>query len=168
MTKTALFLKESVFYDVACILCPVPDSVRKMVRKTAALIPNEKIDTKAGGIEDNSHITVMYGVPDSFDMEKYCFPARITTEDRISYFENEQFTVAKISVESPDLKEIHDRIKSVEVNSHSYDYSPHITVAYLKKGERLENMEGIRSCFWIQKRFELQRNGLIDVLEMDI
>ena len=160
--KIAKFLRKSNFYDKACVLFEVPDDIKKIVCNIANSIPKEKINIDAGGIDDQSHVTVLYGVNDDIDLQKYFSePLRVRTDDKVTYFDNDSFSVAKIKVFCNDLEKIHHTMKESEPNEHKYDYSPHITIAYLNKGERLDN-DNISKSEWQQNHVALQRNGLIN------
>jgi 2'-5' RNA ligase len=56
--------------------------------------------------------------------------------DGINLFENEQFDVLKFNVVSdPGLQQLHDELSKLPNNDNFPTYTPHITIAYLNKGE---------------------------------
>jgi len=160
----ARYLKMSKpeYFESACVLFEVPEALSKMVCQLANDIDQDLIDFDNGGIEANAHITVLFGVKDTLDLKKYFVkPLNILSDQTVTYFDNDKFSVAKIKVFSEELKALHYQMKDNEYNEHSYDYNPHITIAYLKKGKRL-NIPKFSAYKWQQNEIELTRNGLID------
>lgn len=155
--------KPASFYEFACVLLEVPENVQRAVCILANDIDPDIINVDEGGIEDNPHITVLYGVNDNLELNKYFSkPFLVKTDTKISYFDNDTTTVAKVDIISPELKDIHLLMKSKESNQDSHEYyHPHMTIAYLKKGARLEN-DGFVHFSWIQKHISLRKNGLLD------
>jgi 2'-5' RNA ligase len=89
------------------------------------------------GYELFPHCTVFYGwVNDEKDWiieneNKFEFPNLKITG--VGLFENPWFDVLKFNVESGRLKEEHSFCKQRK-NETRFDYDPHVTIAYLKKG----------------------------------
>jgi len=157
--------KKSALYDRACILMEVPDNIKKSVCIIANDIDPEVINVEAGGIEGAPHITVLYGVKDNVILSKYFKkPLLLKTDTKITYFDNDDTTVAKVAILSEELHDLHYLIKSFEPNSDDrLDYNPHMTIAYLQPNKRLEN-DGFVSFSWVQRSIELHLNGLVDKL----
>lgn len=92
------------------------------------------------GLEIDPHVTVLYGIhDDSPEIFKEC-ASKIKKFDiktgKVSIFENEKYDVLKIEVESNDLHKVHETFKEKTDNTQTFPtYKPHITVAYIKKGE---------------------------------
>jgi len=163
-SKIAKFLVRADYYDKACVMLDLPIEVKMEVARVANLIDVNKIDMENGGIEDKAHITVLYGVEDKVDLKKYFTkPIEIKIDNKVTYFDQKEFTVAKIEVFSDELKKLHYNIKKNEPNSHKYTYSPHITIAYLKKGKRVDDIK-IKPLEWTQREIALERNGLLDIV----
>jgi len=162
---SGITLKED-YYDVASVLMDVPNHVKIAIAKIASTIPKEKIDVEAGGIEDDVHITVIYGIPEELDLRQYFMhPIKMRTDNKISYFETDKATVAKVAIFSEDLGKLHYAIKDNVPNTHKYEYSPHLTIAYLKKGERLDS-ETFPIFEWWQTTVDLMKNGLLDRINL--
>jgi hypothetical protein len=159
--------KTSSLYDKACVLFDVPDNVKKSICIIANDIDTEILNVEAGGIEDTSHITVLYGVKATMDLSKYFKkPILLKTDTKITYFDNEDASVAKVAIFSDEIQDLHYLIKSFEPNSDDrLDYNPHITIAYLKPNKRLEN-DGFVSFSWVQRSIELRFNGLVDKIQI--
>lgn len=165
--KIAKFLISANFYEEACVLFDVPDNVKKNICEIANKIPKSVINIEAGGLEDKAHVTIIYGVNDTLNLKKYFTKSlKIRTDNKITYFDNDDFSVAKIEVFSDDLKKLHYAIKENEENEHKYDYSPHITIAFLQKGKRLNDIK-LDSFEWEQKEINLEKNGLIDRIRIN-
>jgi len=95
------------------------------------------------GIETESHITILYGFhkkvkPDEvFDLYKEHYdlkPIEFNVKG-ISIFENEEFDVVKIDVESKILTKMNKLMRELPSTITHPIYHAHITMAYVKKGE---------------------------------
>ena len=103
----------------------------------------------SGGLQELLHTTVLYGIKDEdINAVKEIFqtfdkPLEIETKDLI-HFDNEEenYSVAVIECASEGLTELHNLLSEGIPNKHEYDFTPHITVAYLNLGERLKLPEG--------------------------
>ncbi|MHA1833225.1 MAG: 2'-5' RNA ligase family protein, partial [Candidatus Baldrarchaeia archaeon] len=106
------------------------------------------------GLQKLFHITVLFGVRDNikdtiqqvFDKHR---PVQIAT-NRIHYFSSDpNYDVAVVRCESKELTKIHDELKNKLENQETYpDYKPHVTIAYLKKGERLDDNAQVGNISW--------------------
>lgn len=99
------------------------------------------------GIEDNPHLTLLYGFEKEVKIEDIKSKLRgfkdITIEiDGVGLFENEKFDVLKFNVKSTQqLNDIHNKLSELP-NKDKYDnYVPHITIAYLKKGTGAQHID---------------------------
>lgn len=155
--------KLASFYDKACILFEVPDNIKKSICIIANDIDQNIIDVEAGGIEDSPHVTLIHGINEEIDLNKYFTkPILFKTDSKITYFDNDDSSVAKVNVFSKELHDLYWVIKSKESNTDDrIEFNPHITIAYLKPEQRLEN-EGFVSFSWVQRNCSLMKNGLID------
>lgn len=106
------------------------------------------------GIQKLFHITVLFGVNnDVKDEVKKVFdkyrPVHIETTE-IKYFSSDpNYDVAIVRCKSEELTKIHNELKDTLENEETYpNYKPHITIAYLKKGERLDDSEQITNISW--------------------
>jgi 2'-5' RNA ligase len=94
------------------------------------------------GIESDPHITILYGlhnnVKDS-EVEKIIKSVNgdnITIDIKgIDIFENEEFDVVKMSVQSEYLTKLHYELYKLPNSDRFSKYNAHITIAYVKKGE---------------------------------
>jgi 2'-5' RNA ligase len=133
-------------YDYQSTQLDIPADVAKEVTGIAAKIPDEQIsvdpDDPTIGREKAPHITVAYGL--SKDVTEEMIREVIADQKPIevtlgktSIFENEKYDVLKVDVTSPELSAINKRIEDdLGLPGKTFDgYEPHITIAYLKKGE---------------------------------
>ena len=92
------------------------------------------------GVEEETHVTALYGLTtDNADEVRKVvegFGEFNITLGKTSLFENEEYDVLKIDVESKELRDLNKLIDDSLDNENSFpDYKPHITIAYLKPGE---------------------------------
>lgn len=90
------------------------------------------------GREPLNHITVLYGLHDHHPKGAQNVLAGHAPPKarfgRVSAFTaNPKFDVVKVDVHSPDFEKMHHSLKSLP-NTQKFDYKPHTTVAYVRKG----------------------------------
>lgn len=97
-------------------------------------------DLADDGREDQPHITVKFGLHDAKlsrtlkDVLAGFGPVSASLGET-SLFQNDEFDVVKISVDSPDLHRLNKLIaRTVKCTDTHPTYTPHATVAYVKKG----------------------------------
>lgn len=134
--------------EYACIMLDyeMPEFIKEIQNK----IPKEDLylgetekDIKNNnfGIEDESHVTIVYGLDNSVkfkEIEPYLFPLKEYKSIlvNVSTFENKLFDVLKVSVKCPKAAESHDLIsKNFKIHTDYPDFKAHMTIAYLKKGK---------------------------------
>lgn len=133
-------------YEKGCVLFSLPisnwDEIINQIDKEDLY----EVDDDEFGLEKESHVTVVYGIADDYEnVTKFCeenlYPIKVKTKG-ISKFENE-FDVLKYDVESNELKEFNKLIIDAFKCDLTYsNYSPHITIAYLKKGKADKYING--------------------------
>jgi 2'-5' RNA ligase len=138
--KYTQFLNESSGFSLGCVMLEVPVSNWEEITSSIA---EEDLYTDEGkpGIQDNPHVTVLYGLHEevSLDQVKSVFEninERIDIKiEGIGVFENENFDVVKFNVvPSETLLDLNSKLSEFP-NSNEYpEYKPHITIAYVKKG----------------------------------
>jgi 2'-5' RNA ligase len=138
------FVNESINgHKYGCVMVEIP--VSNWDEITSSIDPedvyNESEDGETHGIQENPHVTILYGLHDNVTQEMVKsvfegFTGSINIEvDGIGVFENKDYDVVKFNV-NPDgaLQELHDELSKFP-NSYQFpDYKPHITLAYIKKG----------------------------------
>ena len=124
----------------------VPGNISKKTLSFAQSIPEEEIYTKKEngkwkyGIEEDPHVTVKYGIHtiDEKKVEKALDGQKggTVTLGKIDLFENDDYDVLKVTVISPTLRRLNKKLTDNLTCTDEYDqYSPHVTIAYLKIGE---------------------------------
>jgi len=127
------------------------------------------------GLENTPHITVLYGIKDDKDYFKM--------RDKLKNFGPIEFEIGNIKsfrpeakpydvlimeVISPRLNEIHKFIKESYDNNYSFpEYTPHLTLAYVKKGA-LKELEG--ECSWTGAKYScpIIKFSHLDKYKLDI
>jgi 2'-5' RNA ligase len=118
-----------------------PDIAQKIMDWGNENIPDDEISNhdENAGRDDEPHITVLYGIVDQdpqqvVDLLKGKGKAQAKL-GKVSLFENDDFDVVKVSVESADLGKFQKIMwDGVEHESDYPEYDPHVTIAYVKAG----------------------------------
>jgi len=110
---------------------------------TSMININDVYNEPGYGIEDEPHVTVLYGLNNNITSEevfelikknKNLSPIKLST-NKISIFENEDFDVVKFDIDSDRMIELNKLlINKLSYKSDYPDYHPHMTIAYVKKG----------------------------------
>ncbi len=124
-------------YDYGTLMLRLPTRLANQVEAIGSKIKPE--DLHAKGAEDDPHITVVYGIEtDDPKVVKHAMRRQgpITARmGKLSLFENDDYDVLKIEVESDDLHRAHNAVfEGCPAKKLYPEYSPHVTVAYLKPG----------------------------------
>jgi HK97 family phage portal protein len=128
-------------YDFASVQVDVTqDEVVKRLKAVADMIPEEHLTGK--GREDQFHVTCLYGlVSDEADPVIQILedsgqrdPFELTLEG-YGLFETDEHDVIYVAVVSDWLHRTHDVLKNLAHKSDYPDYVPHLTLAYVAKGQ---------------------------------
>lgn len=147
-------------YDYASTQVNLPSDIAKKIMDWGnENIPDEEISNKDEntGREDNPHITILYGIVDDAPHQIIDLlegkPSAKATLGKVTLFENDDYDVVKVSVESEDLHEFQKLLwDEVEHESDYPEYKPHVTIAYVKPGSGslysgATDFEGIEMTF---------------------
>jgi 2'-5' RNA ligase len=113
-------------------------ALRQRLMSLASSAPPELL--AKDGIEEDPHITVVYGLPpgdpESVAEVLHGREYAQATLGPVDVFENPDYDVVHVSVNSGCLDKMHWAIRNkLKIQCNFPDYSPHITLAYLQKGE---------------------------------
>ena len=107
----------------------------------------EESDLAGDGIEENPHVTLIYGLHSDEIKENEiidtCQSVKIGPMDlhNISLFENEDYDVLKFDVRSNFLHKINEKLTDFPHTTEYPDYHAHSTIAYLKSGKGKKYVE---------------------------
>ena len=112
----------------------------------AQSIPDSEVYHKADetgkedfGIETEPHITVLYGLTEHEPsaVAKIAAGSKpiTVTLGKLSVFEQPDYDVLKVDVHGDDLRALNKEISKLPNEQTHPEYTPHLTIAYLKKGE---------------------------------
>jgi hypothetical protein len=130
-------------YKYSSTQCTLAEADAAPFKAFAASIPDEHVHTDEKdstlGREMSTHCTVLYGIKTA-DAEAIKTilagfgPIKMTL-GKVSMFERDAYDVLKVDVDSPDLHRAHALIKTAtETETKWPTYSPHATIAYMRKG----------------------------------
>jgi 2'-5' RNA ligase len=116
-------------------------------------------DLAEDGVETELHVTLLYGLDiEKFDeslieqIKKNVAAIKIEPlySEKISLFENDDDVLKFDVCEYDNLQSKHNYLKENYPNVQSYpDYSPHITIAYLKKGKGKKYINNFKAIEFI-------------------
>lgn len=143
MLLSVLFEKRGISYDYSAVLCNLPSSISKLIQKWGfENITDENLYIEDGkyGREDDTHITIKYGLHDSKETDVVNIMKRQRPFEvelgKISLFQtHDKYDVVKVEVFSSNLFMLNAKLNKLP-NSDEYAdmYKPHVTIAYVQKG----------------------------------
>jgi len=91
------------------------------------------------GLEDEPHITLLYGLHDDVTLEQINKIINNFTFSTIeifnpSLFENEDYDVLKFEADDEILNNVNKKLKTLPFTSKFNDYQAHMTIGYIKPG----------------------------------
>lgn len=114
-------------------------------------------------LPDDYHITVVYGSDAKPKEIKQIFKNKIqvSNQDHISYFDNEQQTVAIVRIQKTDsFRKLVKSIQKKYGGNETYDsWNPHITIAYLKPGCRLPDIKIKKHDWFVNQLIFSSKSG---------
>lgn len=127
-------------YKLSSTQVQLPPVLAGLVMDLGKSIPAFDLCDEEGGLEDDIHITVKYGLHtnDVADVRRalatYVGPIRFTL-GKTNVFVGPEYDVLYVEVTSPDLVALHERLSNMLENTSTHPvYVPHVTVGYLKTG----------------------------------
>lgn len=136
-------------FDYSSTQLDLPPAEAKGIVDFAQSIPEEQLSKDPGdnyaaaqtGRETEPHITVLYGLDTNNESDVRSIvessqPIEVTL-GKLSIFEQEDQDVLKVDISGPELTALNKKLDGeLDTPGKTFDdYKPHITIAYLKKGE---------------------------------
>ena len=129
---------EQTEHKYACVLATI--NMPEIVKWTKEHVDQDDFYTEEAdhGLETEPHVTILYGlhrddIREIKSIIDFIRPFQITLGEINKFENNQNFDVLKIQIHSEKLHAINKKFKSLPYTS-KYDYNPHCTLAYLKKG----------------------------------
>lgn len=140
--------KDGLTYDFGCLMLQIKAvQIPHFAAMLAAIDTADLYESdKPGefGLEFEPHVTMLYGFHDAGEKS---LPGKILNEPflptdaitlkltGISNFHNPQYDVVKFDVNSPGLVKLNKAYTKRYEHTNTYDYNPHLTIAYVKSGK---------------------------------
>ena len=137
--KFILEKKEYNKYNAVLMLYVNIDGWKSKIKDFVKLEDIYDDETKDFGLENNPHVTILYGFDNTIDyknIKKYLNNLEDIKIDikNISIFNNDEYDVLKLDVHSDELTTMNKELKEKFDNKNDYDdYHAHITISYLIK-----------------------------------
>ncbi len=112
-------------------------------KDVTGMVEKEDLHEEEGfGVEDEPHVTILYGLHDDIPDEEIeeaisKMTAPEITLENISIFENEDkpFDVVKFDIGGKELHKMNEMFAEFPHTTDFPEYHPHATIAYVKKGK---------------------------------
>lgn len=132
--------ESSTNHTFSSVQVQLPPALAEAVLAFGKSLPAFDLCDEEGGLEDDPHITVKYGLHTNnvADVRRalatYVGPIRFTF-GKTNVFQSDGYDVLYVEVVSPDLVALNERLSNTLEHTTTYPvYVPHATVAYLKSG----------------------------------
>lgn len=135
----------NVKYSFSSVHVNLPEALANdIIRWGRENIPESEIfkdpEDPSFGREDEIHVTVLYGLhsDSAQDTKKVLLTQKPFTIElgKISIFSHEKFDVIKIDIHSPELHKLNKKMTDCVTYTNKFkEYTPHVTIAYVKKGK---------------------------------
>jgi 2'-5' RNA ligase len=122
----------------------IPKELKQWIKKVQSNIPKEDLsdaesNEMEGGFPPSPHVTLAYGTDSATisDIQSVVDNRQLIANiANVDYFtHSKEYDVAVLKLESPALQELHNDLNKEFGGKDEYnEYTPHITIAYLKKG----------------------------------
>ena len=129
-----------VVYDYSSVHIDVPDPISKeIIDWGSRKIPDRDLFVATGmGRENEMHITVLYGIhaekPDEVkDLIVGTKPFPIVLGKLDIFTSADKYDVVVVEAISPELVDLHEKLKQLDHTNKYPKFRPHVTVAYVKK-----------------------------------
>lgn len=162
-----IFERENQSSRFGFVFISLKNSSNIFLKFSESLIDRNDLFEREGGlIRKTHHITLLYGVlnkdpDDIFPCLKDINSFSVELGE-ISVFENKEFDVLIIKVNSPVLKKLNFLLYNDTKSVRFHEYDPHITLAYLKKGTGKKYIEILKK----KNKLDIFKNKKISVREI--
>ena len=140
--------KSGKLYRYGCVMVylniPNWDSIVSHIDKSDLYKPEER----RYGYETDPHVTILFGLykevsdEDVFNVFKDIKPTDISIDvNGIDIFENDDFDVVKMNVRPGILNSLNKELSKLPHTTDYPEYKPHITMAYVQKGQGQKYIE---------------------------
>jgi len=148
--------RDSFKYEYGCVMLKL--KVDHWKKDVLSLINEEDIYDEDGfGLEKNAHITLFFGILGDVDykdvVEKLkdveAIPEYVELKN-ISIFEtNDLYDVVKFDIDDENgmLTSLNNYIEESFPNNKTFEYHPHCTLAYVKKGRGVNYIQELEKAF---------------------
>lgn len=129
-------------FDYGCIMIYL--KIDNWIEITSIISPEDVYEPEnpSYGIDSKPHITLLFGLHPEVtpeDVESVLSKFRGKKIDininGISKFDNEDFSVVKLNVDSPILHDINAELSKLPHTSDFPEYNPHVTLSYVQPGK---------------------------------
>ncbi|MCK9459664.1 MAG: 2'-5' RNA ligase family protein [Proteobacteria bacterium] len=134
--------KHGTSYDYSSVQVDIPQHLaKKIIAWGKKHIPEKELYKEGShfGRENEIHVTILYGLHTSKSEEvKEIVKGNAIkfTLGKISIFEHDaKYDVVKIEVQGQSLHQLNKKLKQLKHTSSFPTYCPHVTLAYVKKGQ---------------------------------
>lgn len=171
---------KSYKYEFGCIMLKL--DVKNWKNDVLSMIDKEDIyDVDGYGLEKETHITLFFGILGDVDYKdvveklKNVIPPGYIELKNISIFEQDDYDVVKFDINDDKyiLTDIHNYIGDNFPNKKTFEYHPHCTIGYVKKGrgvkyiQELENPVVVKpsKIYYTYPKDNGNNKGKIDIIE---
>ena len=164
INKTGILLEgKKATYEYGCIMAHIDvwnwKSRLAMIAEEDLYVKEENGDRY--GKETEPHVTLLYGIhskeanaQEILDYLRNLKPVTVRITG-ISIFENNEYDVVKYTIESDELHALNAEIKERFPYTSTYPtYKPHMTIAYVKKGQGKKYVKDLDSEHFYSDTFE--------------
>lgn len=135
--KNWLLLETDGPHKFSCVMAQLPSIKNEIVKWSKKNIPETALCEEEGGREDDTHVTVLYGLHTNNPSDIKPILAKFSpfniSFQSVSKFEAENYDVLKIGINSHTLHKMNEKLRELPYTTNHPKYVPHCTLAYVKK-----------------------------------